>query len=238
MDAHRNPTAPRAKLPTLGLILARGGSKGLPGKNIRPLAGKPLIAWTIEAARQCPEIDRLVLSTDDHEIATVAQAWGCDVPFLRPAALATDEAKAIDVVFHALAAVGGSFERVVLLQPTSPLRLTGDITACARLCEGADRPAGISVCAAVESPYWMFTLSRDGSLNKIVPDAGLPLRRQELPPAFLVNGAVYAAWVPWLRQHSTFLGPGVRAHVMPPERSIDIDTLEDFKTAEQLIAGR
>src|SRR5262245_25182815 len=119
----------------LGLITARGGSKGVPRKNVRPLGGKPLLAWTIEAARNAPVIDRLILSSDDAEIIEVARAWGCEVPFVRPPELATDTADSVEVVRHALSTLGEDYDYVVLLQPTSPLRTGEDIENCVRLCD-------------------------------------------------------------------------------------------------------
>lgn len=225
-------------MPTLGLILARGGSKGLPGKNTRSLCGKPLIAWTIEAALQCAEIDRLILSTDDPEIANVADTWGCEVPFMRPSELAGDETPAIEVALHALDSLQNKYDLLVLLQPTSPLRLPADISACICACRQGGAPGCVSITKATESPYWMFTKTSEGELHNIIADKCIPLRRQALPTAYLINGAVYAARVDWLRQHTSFIGPGVRGHEMPAERAEDIDTLEDFEAAEKRLWHR
>jgi CMP-N,N'-diacetyllegionaminic acid synthase len=222
---------------TLGLIPARGGSKGLPGKNIRPLAGKPLLAWTIDAARASGVIDRLVISTDDDGIAAVAREHGCEAPFLRPAHLATDESPTIDTVMHALETLGDLFDILVLLQPTSPFRTDADIAACVRRCTDEGMPACVGIIRATESPFWMFTQAPSGELEPVVARDQLPTRRQLLPPAFLINGAVYAARVDWLRQHRSFFGPGACGWEMPAERSLDIDTLEDFKAAECRLAA-
>ena len=124
----------------LALIPARGGSKGVPGKNIRPAGGKPLIAWTIEAAKCSRYIDRLILSTDDPAIVAVAKQFGCDVPFMRPAELATDQADSMVVVRHALQAIGERYDYLVLLQPTSPLRIAADIDAAVERCLQSDAP--------------------------------------------------------------------------------------------------
>lgn len=211
---------------TLGVITARGGSKGLPGKNVMPAAGRPLIAWTVDAALASRSIDRLVLSTDDGAIAAAARRHGCDVPFMRPAALATDSATSIDVILHALEEVPG-FDVVVLLQPTSPLRTAADIDAACDLV-GAGAPAAVSVAPVEQSPYWMYRLDDGRALTPVLPLPAGVSRRQDLPPVYALNGAVYVADVAWLRRTRTFVTAETVAHVMPIERSIDIDTAADF----------
>lgn len=215
-------------LSVLALIAARGGSKGLPGKNIRPVHGRPLIDFTIGAARAARCVDRVVLSTDDETIAAAALAGGCEVPFMRPAALADDEARSIDVVLDALDRLP-PHDMVVLLQPTSPARTAADIDdACAQLVRhGA--PSCVSVTLADESPYWMFRLDEAMRLAPLLPAPVAASRRQDLPPVYVLNGAVYAARTEWLRRTGGFVGEGTVAHVMPRERSIDIDTLADFE---------
>jgi N-acylneuraminate cytidylyltransferase len=220
---------------TLGLIPARGGSKGLPGKNTRLLAGRPLLEWTVRAARASGRIDRLILSTDDPAIAKVGAAALCEVPYLRPAALATDTTPMIDVVLHALDTLGESFDMVVLLQPTSPLRTAEDIAACVDLCRRSAAPSVVAVNPASESPYWMFTIDGSQSLARLLPAAPVQTRRQDLPPAYLVNGAMYVARTDWLREQRAFIGAGTKGYVMPAERSVDIDDLGDWATAEALI---
>ncbi len=219
----------------LGLVVARGGSKGLPGKNLRPLAGRPLIAWTIEAARRCPDINRLILSTDAMEIAEEARRAGCEVPFMRPPHLAKDDTPAIEVALHALDSVSGVWDVLVLLQPTSPLRLPEDISACLHACRNG-APGCIGVVRATESPYWMFTFGDAGRLEPVVPRERIPLRRQDQPATFLINGAVYVARCDWLRLHRSFVGPGVQGYEMPPERSIDIDNIAGFESAQSQLA--
>jgi CMP-N,N'-diacetyllegionaminic acid synthase len=222
-------------LSVLALITARGGSKGLPGKNVRPVQGRPLIDFSIAAARAAACVDRVVLSTEDDEIARVAQACGCEVPFRRPAALASDEARSMDVVIHALDQVP-RHDIVVLLQPTSPARTAADIDATVQQLLDAQAPACVSVCAAEESPYWMFRLGEHSRLTPLL-DTPAATRRQDLPPVFLLNGAVYAARTDALRRMGSFLGPETVAHVMPRERSIDIDTLEDFENFARQLSG-
>jgi N-acylneuraminate cytidylyltransferase len=145
-------------LSCLALITARGGSKGLPGKNVRPVNGRPLIDFTVSVARAARCVDRVVLSTDDLTIAAIAAAGGCDVPFIRPSALADDTACTIDVVLHAMDQLP-PFDVVVLLQPTSPARSVDDIEACCRRV-GQGAPACVSVMLAEQSPYWMMRCQR------------------------------------------------------------------------------
>ncbi len=217
----------------LALIPARGGSKGIPGKNIAPLAGKPLIAWTIEAARASEHVDAVVLTTDDDAIAEVGRRHGASVPFKRPPALATDEASTMDVVFDALDRLPG-YDVVVLLQPTSPLRNTADIDACLALLDRA--PACVSVRPAADHPYLTFRVDGESVLSPYAaPPAGQSLRRQDLPGAWCLNGAVYVADIPWLRAHPSFISGSTVAYSMPAERSIDIDTPADLRAAEDLL---
>lgn len=220
---------------TLGLIPARSGSKGLPGKNIRLLAGHSLLEWAARAARASNKIDRLVLSTDDTTIATEGRAQGCEVPFMRPAVLANDTTPMIDVVLHSLEALGETFDLVVLLQPTSPLRTGYDIAACIDLCRQSLAPSVVSIAPASESPFWMHTLDSAGNLIPLIPEYSKVNRRQDFPPAYFVNGAVYVARPDWLRRHRTFVATDTKGYIMPRERSIDIDDINDWKAAEAII---
>jgi len=220
----------------LAVIPARGGSKGLPGKNIRDLAGMPLVAWTIEAAQASRCIDRLILSSDDDEIVQVARRWGCDVPFVRGEDLATDEATTVDVVLDSLRRCPG-YDWVVVLQPTSPLRTTEDIDRCLLECLDQGASVGVSVCEATVSPYWMFSRDGQGQLQTLLPMPQGATRRQDLPNAYQLNGAVYVASCNWLRVNANFITPGTYAYVMPQSRSIDIDNPMDFFFAEQLLSG-
>lgn len=219
----------------LALITARVGSKGLPGKNIRPLAGKPLIAWTIAAAKASRLVDRTVLSTDDDAIAAVAAAAGCEAPFRRPAELAGDETPSEPVALDALARLNEKFDYLVLLQPTSPLRLAEDIDGAIALCHAKKARLCVSVVESAKPPFWSCAMDEDGRLRRLLP-AGGAARRQDLPRTFAPNGAVFVA-----RVDGFGLTPGFRfddaiGYVMPPERSVDIDTLLDFRLAELLLA--
>lgn len=219
----------------LGLIPARGGSKGIPHKNIVPLGDRPLIAWTIEAALGSMYIDNLVLSSDDDTIIEVAGRYGCDAPFKRDAALSGDAATTLDVVLDALDRLPG-FEWIVLLQPTSPLRTTADIDGCIDAMVVAEAPAAVSVRPAEEHPYLVFQTDADGRLRHFAaPPAGASLRRQDLPLAWALNGAVYVAHADWLRRQRSFLSADTVAYAMPLERSDDIDTPDDLAKVRSII---
>lgn len=211
----------------LALVVARGGSKGLPGKNVLPVLGRPLIQWTIDAAKASRYIDRLVLSTDDPTIMDVARRGGCDVPFRRAAELATDEASSVDVVVDALQRVPG-YDILVLLQPTSPLRSAGDIDGALDMLIATGAPSCITTRPAQEHPYWTYRADAQGRLTPYAqPSGDMPHRRQELPPAWCVNGAVYAVRVGQFMQDLSFHTPETVGYPMPAERSVDIDTAED-----------
>lgn len=214
----------------LAVIPARGGSKGVPGKNIRNVGGKPLIAWTIEAAHAAKCVDRVIVSSDDSAIIAVARAAGCDVPFIRERHLAEDGTPTIDVVLDALERCAG-FDWVVTLQPTSPLRTAEDIDGAIERCVEAGAPACVSVCRAQESPYWMVTVGENGRLRPLMPE-GQFTRRQDLPPAYILNGAVYVANATWLARERRFVTAETVGYEMPVERSHDLDTLSDFRHLE------
>ncbi|MBS0530547.1 MAG: acylneuraminate cytidylyltransferase family protein [Proteobacteria bacterium] len=220
----------------LAIITARGGSKGVPGKNVMPIAGRPLIQWTIDAAHASRHVDRLILSSDDVAIIEAARKAGCEVPFVRDGSLATDEATSMDVVADALHRVPG-YDLVVLLQPTSPLRTAGDIDgALTRLVESG-APACVSVREAEDHPYWTFQFDPKGRMARFAePDEGIPQRRQDLPQAWCLNGAVYVARVDWLMRTRTFLSAETVGFPMPTDRSLDIDTTADIERFKK-IAG-
>jgi CMP-N,N'-diacetyllegionaminic acid synthase len=216
----------------LGIIPARGGSKGLPGKNIRPFCGKPLIAWTIEAAQASRRLDRVVLSSDDPEIIRVAKEYGCETPFIRPDHLGEDGSLAIDVVLHAIEQLP-DYNMVVLLQPTSPLRQAADIDACIDQYIATKSKTCVSVTLCQKDPHWMFYRSNAGKLQAVMHDERLATsRRQDWPPSFVLNGAVYVADKDFLKTYRKFLDQDTTSYVMPIERSIDIDSLFDFEMAE------
>jgi CMP-N-acetylneuraminic acid synthetase len=229
-----------AKEKTLILIPARGGSKGIPRKNIRPFHGKPLIAWTIAAAFEAGVASRVLVSTDDSEIAAVSEQFGADATPRRPAEFATDTASAADVAIWTLdwLAEHRDFnpDYLVYLQPTSPLRAPSDITTPLRMLLAHPAYASvIGVGPAPHHPHWMKTIDANGALVDLLPTETEHYRaRQSLPQVYCLNGAVYAVRAASLRSaHSMLPGPSL-AYVMPPERSVDIDTEIDWKLAELL----
>jgi len=222
----------------VAIIPARGGSKGVPRKNVKALAGKPLISWTIEAALAARQVARVMVSTEDPEIAEVARRSGADVPFVRPVELASDTATSIDVAVHALDWLRQTEHAepavVLWLQPTSPLRTTDDVEAAVALQSERQAPAVVSVCATTHPPQW---LKRLGSGGELLPwHAGEePERRQDATPTYQLNGAIYLIQTSVLLQQRTFVPAGAVAYIMPPERSLDIDTPWDFHLAELIL---
>jgi len=212
----------------LGVILARGGSKGLPRKNVRDLAGKPLIAWTIEAGHESEYIDRLILSSDDEEIMEVAEEYGCEVPFRRPAELAKDDTPSMDALLHAMDQMP-DHDYVVLLQPTSPLRTAEDIDATIERCHRTDAPACVTVTETEKPPEWMYTMNERERLEPVMKSDEMVTRRQEASTIYVINGAVYVAWTDWLRKTESFLEKEIIAHPMPKARSADVDTEIDLE---------
>lgn len=221
----------------LAIIPARGGSKGIPRKNLKMLAGKPLIAWTIEAALQSHYIDRLIVSSEDVEIIKAARAWGCEAPFTRPAELARDDTPGIAPVLHAVNTIKEKYDYILLLQPTSPLRTGEDIDTCLSYCLQEQAPACISVSEVRQSPYWMYTLNQDKRLRPLMQAGWSIIRRQDLHPVYMPNGAVYVVRREYLLARETFLTEKTLAYVMPPERSWDIDDETDFRICELILSG-
>jgi len=225
--------------PLLAVIPARGGSKGVPGKNVAEVGGLPLIAWTIRAALEARAVGQVVVSTDDEGIAEVARAHGAEVPFLRPAELSTDDAPAAGVVRHVLDALGaeGAF---AFLQPTSPLRTAEDIDAAAALMNTRGASTVVSVRPAREAPQWTYFQSEDGHLEPVVPvEAGAtPRRRQDLRSAWVLNGALYLSTVEAFRRTGVFVDLGTVAYPMSLERSLDVDTHEDLERARAALLAR
>lgn len=211
----------------LAIIPARGGSKGVPRKNIRDLAGKPLIAWTIEEAKKSRYIDRLILSSEDDEIIEVAKQYGCEVPFKRPLELAQDDTPGIEPVLHAIEQCPGH-DYVVLLQPTSPLRTAEDIDGCIEKLLNSDADFCVSVTEPEKSPYWMYTLEEE-RMAPLLSQEELVTRRQDLPKVYALNGAVYVGNIMEIKETKNFLTKSTLGYVMSKENSIDIDTEIDFK---------
>lgn len=221
----------------LAIIPARGGSKGVPRKNIRRIAGRALIDWTIAAAFDSNLVDRVVVSSDDDEICNLASEYGSNVPLKRPANLATDDATSLAVVLHVLETVG-DFDIGVLLQPTSPLRTASDIDACLCTMEQSRAQSCVSVYEVSESPYWMYTLSESGQMKRLLPDSQSYSRRQDLPAVYMLNGALYAFRASWLRTSGRFVDCETVGYVMPQSRSLDIDTEDDMAAFSRVIEQR
>jgi CMP-N,N'-diacetyllegionaminic acid synthase len=220
----------------LALIPARGGSKGLPRKNVLPLGGRPLIAWSVEAARQSKYVDRVIVSSDNDDIIAAAKAAGAEIPFVRPAALAGDQTPSLDVALHALEAVGQAFDYLVLLQPTSPLRTAADIDGCLETCLRHDAPSCVSVSKAEKSPLWMYTRDAQDRLVPVLPRAeGTIHQRQLLPTIYALNGAVYVTQTAALATHRAFVTAATVAWEMPRTRAVDIDCELDLKIAGLLL---
>lgn len=225
----------------LALIPARGGSKSVPRKNVRLVAGKPLIAWSIEAARSSDLICRVVVSTDDPEIAEVSRQLGAEIPFMRPPELARDETPALPVLAHALNWLeyheGFRPEYLILLQPTSPLRTAEDIDQAIRLARSKDADSVISVTEAHSHPYWTKTVTDEGRLEDFIPTPKGLERRQDLPPAYMVNGAIYIVKPRIIIEEKTLYTQKTYAYIMLAEHSIDIDKPSDMHMAELLLTN-
>jgi CMP-N-acetylneuraminic acid synthetase len=215
------------------LIPARGGSKGIPKKNIRDLNGKPMIAYTIEAALASPHVTTVVVSTDSEEIAQVAREYGAEVPFLRPSELAQDTSKTIDAVMHAvetLAAAGRSFDQLILLQPTSPLRTTSDIDLCMQTFYAHDEQPLVSVSEVHDHPILIRSLDETGYVHHLL-DVQSTVRRQDMPRYYRVDGSVFVARIKDLSRETSINDAPIGC-VLPKENTIDIDSLDDFYYAE------
>lgn len=222
----------------LAIIPARGGSKGLPRKNVKLLLGKPLIAWTIGQALRSRYLDKVIVSTEDKNIARISLEHGAEVPFIRPRTLATDTAKMIDVILHSLYCLGkkGSvFDLLVLLQPTSPLRTSLDIDTAIELFFLKKAKAIISVCETEHHPFWTNELTRGGCMKNFLKTRIMDKNRQSLPAFYRLNGAIFLAYCDYIKENKNFFGERTYAYVMSRERSVDIDTGFDLKFAEYLL---
>ena len=226
----------------LGVIVARGGSKGLPGKNLRPLGGRPLLVHTVEAALACAALDRTVLSTEDAAIRAAGRQAGCPAPFVRPAELAGDRSSTVDVALHALdwlaAHEGFTADIVVMLPATAPLRTTAHIAGAVDALRGD--PGAEAVVAVTEPdypPFWMLA-AENGRLRWLFPEGAAVDHRQDLPRAYRPNGSIYAIHVPVLRMQRTFYPRATAPYFMPRDASVNIDSEMDLALAELLLARR
>ena len=225
----------------LALITARGGSKGVPGKNLRPLNGKPLIAYTIEAAKHSGYIDRVVVSTDAEEIAAAAKRFGAEVPFLRPAKFAGDASPSSEAIIHALEWFETNerkkFPVFCLLQPTSPFRTAKHIDAAMDKFFSSDGAESlISVCPSHKSPYWAQVVTPEGYLRPLIEPRESYTRRQDIPATYDINGAIYVANTDAYLHYKNFLMKKTVHYEMGTHASLDIDTETDMILAETLCA--
>lgn len=227
----------------MALICARGGSKGLPGKNLRPLAGKPLIGWAIESAAAVKRIDRIIVSTDSQEIAAVAREFGAEVPFMRPPELARDDSPEWLVWRHALQFVqtaGGAYpDALVSIPATSPLRLPADIEKCIVEFDKGGVDVVVTVTDAHRNPYFnMVRMKIDNTVELVIPPSSNVSRRQDSPVVYDMTTVAYVARPDFVLSHNGIFEGRVRAVNVPPERAPDIDTPLDFAVVECLMRQR
>lgn len=229
--------------PVLAVIPARGGSRGVPLKNIHLLAGLPLIAHSIRLSKMCAEIARCIVSTDSEEIASIAREFGGEVPFLRPPSLAADDTPMWPVLKHALSEMESRdhcrYGSVLLLSPASPARLLTDVSTAIRMLEQDNGAVGVVAASRPAfNPRWAcIDISTDGSMRPSFPDGNVYTRRQDVPETFRINGALYL----WRRNHVAdsdtpdYFTKRHRMLEIPEDRVIDIDTPNDFRRAESLL---
>ena len=219
----------------LGLIPARAGSKSIPKKNLVDLGGRPLIAWTIEAAVNS-SLSKVIVSTDSIEIAAACKSLGAEVPFMRPEKISNDDSLSIDVVIHALDTLEEDFDSVMLLQPTSPFRSVSDINNAIQLLAEADSVISVEAVEGMH-PARMKFINTDGYLvDPLFAEEVENMPRQQLSPLYIRNGAIYLTKIDSIRQR-TFKGAKSRALIMPSSRSINIDSEFDLQIARALLAG-
>lgn len=230
----------------VAIIPARGGSKGVPGKNIRPLAGQPLIAHTIKAALQSRNIHRVIVSTDDPKIAEVARRFGAEVPFMRPDEFATDTATSLSVIQHAMGWLAENeayrAAAIAVLAPTSPLRTVVQIDETIDRLWRSKCDSALTICAVDDHPYFIYQQEDDGLLSELIPLADKPLRRQDLPPFYTHSQAVVVSRYGYLRKcgplQAIFNFKSMAGYRIDRDSALDIDTLEDFQRAEKLFRQR
>jgi N-acylneuraminate cytidylyltransferase len=224
----------------LAVIPARGGSKGLPGKNIRPFAGLPLIAHSILCAKMCPGISRVIVSTDSDSIAAKAREYGAEVPFRRPAELAGDTAAMWPVIRHALveseARFGERYGAVILLDPTSPARLPEDVASALATLNGDERCDGVIGVSEPEfSPYWHCVVEEGGYMRDLFPKAKDFDRRQDVPPVYCINASLYVWRRRLVLESDNWRTGRLRMQIIPQTRAIHIDEIHQFEIAELMV---
>lgn len=224
----------------VAFIFARGGSKGVPRKNIRLLAGKPLIAWSIEAVRACGRVARIIVSTDDREIADAALLYGAEVPFMRPETLARDDSPEWLAWQHAVRAVqdaGDTFDGFLSAPATSPMRHPNDLTACIAALEAGDCESVVTMTPSARNPYFNMVSRRNDGTLAIAVDAGyLISNRQDAPPVYDLTTVAYATTPSFILSHNDLFEGRVRGVIVPRERCLDIDDELDLDFAEFLLS--
>lgn len=223
----------------IAIIPARGESKSIPRKNIKLLAGKPLIVYTIETALKCKLLDRVIVSTDDEEIAAISKKHGAEVPFIRPRELALDATPMLHVLQHAVSYIernGKShIDIVVLLQPTAPFREVSDIENCVKKLKNKKADSVVTVCEVEHNPYFVMMKFQNDNLMPLLKTEKPITRRQDAPKVYRLNGAVYAIRRDVLMNENKIFTDNTKAVIMPQERSIDLDRKLDFEFAEFLL---
>jgi len=227
----------------LALIPARGGSKGVPRKNIKLLGGRPLLWYTAKAALGVSELTRVVLSTEDEEIAKVGRECGLEVPFLRPAELARDDSPTLPVIQHAvrqLESDNNHFDAVCLLQPTSPFRDTAIIKGCIKLFKEKDADSVITLLPVPErfNPYFMYFKKSSGELKYCMGKNTVAVRRQDVQPAYLREGSVYILRRNIIMDDNSLYGEHIVGYPVVSEKSVNIDSVEDWQLAEEILKER
>jgi CMP-N,N'-diacetyllegionaminic acid synthase len=227
----------------IAIVPARAGSKGLPGKNLMDMCGKPLIAWSISQGLACSYVDKVLVSTDSEEIAVVAKVHGASVPFLRPAELAGDEASSVDVLLHAidyLSSIGETYDYLVLLEPTSPLRDVFDIAGALELMDRTSAFESVVGVAKVESshPAFLF-IERGGFMEPMLGSQPTGLRRQDIKEDFyFLEGSIYASTIACLQKTRSFYHSATTPWIVDRFKAIEIDELCDFIMAEALMQAK
>ena len=228
------------KLRVLAIVPARGGSKGIPRKNARLLCGRPLLEYTAEAAHASHRLSRVILTTDDDEIAEIGAQCGLEVPFLRPATLARDDTPMLAVVQHAIAwadSLDQDWDAICVLQPTTPLRSAADIESCVALLERPEIDSAMTVVPvpAKYNPGWVYWRTADGLLRLATGELTPVPRRQDLPPAYHRDGSVYVVRTSVVRSSNSLYGRRVAACLTDPARAVNLDTASDWRRAERWI---
>ncbi len=224
------------------LICARGGSKGLPGKNIRPLNGVPLIGWSIKIAKELDNISRIIVSTDSTDIAQIAKEFGAEIPFIRPDHLSQDDSPEWLVWRHAINHLvendGEMIDALVVLPVTAPLRSIDDVKKCIDLFESENVDSVITVSEASRSPYFNMIVDKNGFSELVIPPESQIIRRQDAPEVFDMTTVAYVVGANFVNRHNGIFEGRIKSVVIPQERAIDIDNLIDFKVAECLLKER